>query len=81
MSDPLSCPSFTATEQQAAILELAAHGYSDKQIARRLGIAYRTVRTQLERLYLTSGVRGRVAVVVAWLLSAQRAQRLAEPST
>jgi DNA-binding NarL/FixJ family response regulator len=63
---------FPVTERQAEILELAARGLSDKEIAHRLGVTHRTVRSHLERLYTTSGVRGRVAVVVAWVLSSDR---------
>src|SRR5205814_1358650 len=64
--------SFPVTERQAEILELAAGGLSDKEIAHRLGVTHRTVRSHLERLYNSSGVRGRTAVVVAWVLSTER---------
>lgn len=53
---------------QYRILRLAAVGLTDKEIARRLGISYRTVRTHLERLYERLGIRGRTAVV-AWYCS------------
>jgi DNA-binding NarL/FixJ family response regulator len=72
----LSRRPFPVTERQAEILELAAHGLSDKQIAHQLGVTHRTVRSHLERLYNTSGVRGRVPVVVAWLLSSERTRWL-----
>jgi DNA-binding NarL/FixJ family response regulator len=71
----LGAEPFPVTERQAQILELAARGLSDKQIAQRLGVTHRTVRSHLERLYNSSGVRGRVAVVVAWVLSSERARR------
>ena len=66
---------FPVTERQAEILELAARGLSDKEIANRLGVTHRTVRSHLERLYNSSGVRGRTAVVVAWVLANERAFR------
>jgi len=78
MSTPLPAlggGAFPVTERQAEILELAARGLSDKEIAHRLGVTHRTVRSHLERLYNTSGVRGRVAVVVAWVLSSDRRER------
>jgi len=68
----LGAEPFAVTERQAEILELAARGLSDKEIAQRLGVTHRTVRSHLERLYNSSGVRGRVAVVVAWVLSSER---------
>src|SRR5262245_862952 len=71
---------FPVTERQSQILELAARGLSDKEIARRLGVTHRTVRSHLERLYTTSGVRGRVAVVVAWVLSVDRRERGCGPA-
>jgi DNA-binding NarL/FixJ family response regulator len=71
---PLGAEPFPVTERQAEILELAARGLSDKEIAHRLGVTHRTVRSHLERLYATSGVRGRVPIVVAWVLSVERAR-------
>ena len=72
---PLVGP-FPVTERQAEILEMAADGLSDKEIAHRLGVTHRTIRSHLERLYNSSGRRGRVAVVVAWVLSTERARRI-----
>jgi DNA-binding CsgD family transcriptional regulator len=48
------------------ILDLAALGLSDKEIARRLGLAHRTVRSHLERLYADTGAAGRTEAVAAW---------------
>jgi DNA-binding NarL/FixJ family response regulator len=70
---------FVVTTRQAEILELAAGGLTDKEIGRNLGVTHRTVRSHLERLYNTSGVRGRTAVVVAWVRSTERAA--ARPQT
>jgi DNA-binding CsgD family transcriptional regulator len=72
---PLPGGPFPVTDRQAAILELAAGGLSDKEIAQCLGVTHRTVRSHLERLYNSSGIRGRVAVVVAWVLSSDRNRR------
>ncbi len=69
---PAAEHAFPVTERQAQILALAAGGLSDKQIAQRLGVTHRTVRSHLERLYETSGLRGRTALVVAWVLSRRR---------
>lgn len=55
------------SSRQAEVLALAAEGYTDREIAKRLGCAYRTVRTHLERVYATYGTHSRTAVVVAWV--------------
>src|SRR5438270_3421161 len=47
------------TPRQAQILGLAANGLSDKEIASRLGVAHRTVRTHLEKLFQDRGIRNR----------------------
>lgn len=51
------------TETQAAIVELIAEGWTDKEIAHSVGISYRTVRTHLERLYELNDVHCRAALV------------------
>jgi DNA-binding CsgD family transcriptional regulator len=71
----LSGAPFPVSGRQAEILELAARGLSDKEIANHLGVTHWTVRSHLERLYNSSGVRGRTAVVVAWVLSSERVRR------
>jgi DNA-binding CsgD family transcriptional regulator len=55
------------TRRQVEILELAASGLTDKEIAQKLCISYRTVRTHLERLTTNNEVRGRTAIVAHWL--------------
>jgi DNA-binding CsgD family transcriptional regulator len=40
---------------------------SDKEIALRLGVAPRTIRTHLERLFHEYGLSSRSAAVAAWL--------------
>src|ERR1700737_2536365 len=47
------------TPRQAQILELAASGLSDKEIARRLHVTHRTVRTHFEKLFQDRGFRSR----------------------
>jgi len=55
------------TERQAQILELAARGHSDKEIARELGLSVHTIRTHLQRLYATENFPNRAAAVGAWV--------------
>lgn len=47
------------TPREAEILNLIAGGLADKEIARRLGISSRTVRTHLERLFKRLDVHSR----------------------
>jgi hypothetical protein len=46
---------------------LVAGGLSDKQIAKQLGVAHRTVRTHLEKLFQEHGLQSRAAAVAWWL--------------
>jgi DNA-binding CsgD family transcriptional regulator len=54
------------TRRQAQILDLAASGLSDKEIARRLRVSHRTVRTHFEKLFKDSGFRNRSQAVGSW---------------
>ena len=54
------------TARQVQILELAAQGQSDKEIATALGISVHTVRSHLQRLYRTHGLTNRAEAVAAW---------------
>lgn len=63
------------TKTQVAIVDLIAEGRTDKEIACRTGMSYRTVRTHLERLYNLNDVHCRAALVA---LVAER-RRGAEP--
>jgi two-component system nitrate/nitrite response regulator NarP len=56
---------FSARESE--IVELIALGFGDKQIAARLGISRRTVRTHLERLFDDLQIHSRAAAVAVWL--------------
>ena len=54
------------TPRQAQILALAANGLSDKQIAKRLGVTHRTVRTHFEKLFYDRGIRNRSQAIALW---------------
>jgi len=54
------------TPRQAQILELAAAGLSDKEIARRLHVTHRTVRTHFEKLFQERGIRNRAQAIAIW---------------
>ena len=54
------------TPRQAQILALAANGLSDKQIAKRLGVTHRTVRTHFEKLFHDRGIRNRSQAIAHW---------------
>jgi DNA-binding CsgD family transcriptional regulator len=66
------------TPRQAQILALAANGLSDKEIAKRLGVTHRTVRTHLEKLFHTRGIRNRSQAIALW--SARSTSRQARPA-
>ena len=56
-----------ATPRQAQVLALVAEGLSDKEIAGRLGMSPRTVRTHLERVLREHGMASRTEAATAWL--------------
>jgi DNA-binding CsgD family transcriptional regulator len=64
------------TPRQAQILELAASGLSDKEIAHRLQVSHRTVRTHFERLYQEQGIRNRAHAIAVWSGRPRQGQRL-----
>jgi DNA-binding CsgD family transcriptional regulator len=55
--------------RQREILALVAEGLADKEIAVKLGVSARTVRTHLERLYQRYGLHSRSAAVALWMRS------------
>lgn len=61
------CDWTALTERQREIVDCAAHGLSNKQIARRLGISPETVKTHLHHVFERQGVHGRVALLAARL--------------
>lgn len=60
------------TPRQSQVLALIASGMSDKQIAARLGLAHRTVRTHLDRFLREHGLHSRTEAIAAWLRSQER---------
>jgi DNA-binding NarL/FixJ family response regulator len=53
--------------RQSQVLALIASGLSDKEVASRLGLAHRTVRTHVDRMLREHGLRSRTEAVAAWL--------------
>lgn len=51
------------TERQREIVQWAATGLSNKQIARRLGISPETVKSHLHQVFEREGISGRVALL------------------
>jgi DNA-binding CsgD family transcriptional regulator len=56
-----------ATPRQAQVIALVAAGLSDKEIATRLAVSPRTVRTHLERVLRDHGLSSRTEAATAWL--------------
>jgi DNA-binding NarL/FixJ family response regulator len=59
-ADPAGILSLTARERQIA--ELAAHGFSNQEIARRLYLSRRTIESHLARVFAKLDVRSRTAM-------------------
>ena len=57
------------TPREVEIVRLIASDYSDKEVARVLGISGHTLRTHLSRIYRRHGVHSRAAAVARWMLS------------
>ncbi|TME44705.1 MAG: helix-turn-helix transcriptional regulator [Chloroflexi bacterium] len=53
--------------RQSEILALMAQGCSDKEIARKIGVSYPTVRTHIDRVFRDFGLRNRTEAVAVWL--------------
>src|SRR2546421_12235496 len=53
--------------RQSQILSLMAEGFSDKEIARKIGVSYPTVRTHIDRIFREYGLRNRTEAVAVWL--------------
>lgn len=60
------CADYRPTPREAEVLTLAAAGWTNGRIARRLGIAERTVRKHLSSVYEQSGRSGRAAAAAWW---------------
>lgn len=59
----LSAP-IEVTPREQAVLELLAHGMSNKQIAQHLGVSSRTINFHLSNLYSKMGVNSRTEAVL-----------------
>lgn len=57
---------YEPTRREAEVLALLAEGWTNQQIASRLGISERTVRKHLGAVYEQAGVSGRVAAAAWW---------------
>lgn len=66
------------TERQREIVQWAAQGLSNKQIARNLGISPETVKTHLHHAFERVGVSGRVALSAAQWANDHRAEQAFE---
>lgn len=60
------CADYRPTRREAEVLTLAAAGWTNVRIARRLGITERTVRKHLSSVYEQSGRSGRAAAAAWW---------------
>lgn len=60
------CADYRPTRREAEVLSLAAAGWTNVRIARRLGITERTVRKHLSSVYEQSGRSGRAAAAAWW---------------
>ncbi|CAN7533054.1 LuxR C-terminal-related transcriptional regulator [Terrabacter sp. LjRoot27] len=61
------CAAYRPTRREGEVLALAAAGWTNLRIARRLGITERTVRKHLSSVYEQSGRRGRAAAAAWWV--------------
>lgn len=65
----MSAPRTTAlSPRQLRIVELAARGLADKQIAAELGMAWGTTRTHWQRIFSRLQIHTRAEAVFAWAL-------------
>lgn len=60
---PISYKALSQRERE--VMLLAASGISNKEIARRLGVAEGTIKLHLHRVYQKLGIRSRFALAVA----------------
>lgn len=61
--DAATRPAFCVSPRQAEIIRLLARGRSNDEIGGALGIAAKTVETQLSRLYDRLGLQGRIELL------------------
>jgi DNA-binding CsgD family transcriptional regulator len=55
------------TGRQAEVIEMIATGYTEKELARRLGMSRATAHTHVNRLFKRFNVHSRAALVALWL--------------
>ena len=67
------CAAYRPTQREAEVLSLAAAGWTNLRIARRLGITERTVRKHLSSVYEQSGRRGRASAAAWWAAQQEHA--------
>ena len=72
---PTTASSPKPTPLQQRVLELAALGLSDDEIAARLKLPPRRIRFQLEKIFRTFGVRKRADAIAMWMESGAKAMR------
>jgi len=66
-AEPASSPTENLSPREREILNLLARGYTNKEIAERLQIAYETVCTHLRSIYNKLHVRSRSQAIVKYL--------------
>ena len=65
-------PGTAPSERELQVLTLAAQGYSDKQIARRLHLTEATIKTHLQRIYTRLRVDGGPGARIRAVVKAHR---------
>lgn len=60
-------PRLQVPPRQSQILDLIAIGLADKEIAARLGLSRRTVRTHIERFFASYGLHSRAGAAALWV--------------
>lgn len=69
MPEPMPLdPSVMLSSREAEVLELAALGLTNHEIARRLEVTVHAVKFHLSGVYRKLGVNNRTEAVVRWLL-------------
>lgn len=65
------------TAKELKIITLLAAGKTNKEIARELGKAYETTKTQVYTIYAKVGCRNRVECAVWWVGRSEQRDRIA----
>ncbi|WP_035796084.1 helix-turn-helix transcriptional regulator [Kitasatospora mediocidica] len=71
LAPPVRLPA-DLTARETAVLDLLAHGLTDRQIGRRLDICERTVDKHLEHVYAKLRVHSRLAAATLWRTASTR---------